>query len=460
MKEIINLTDMYWLIENDNEYMDTNGCRYKSLTNTQKHILNKTYFFVMQKETKSITLHAYQISTDEDESSITFKQNEVVCVTYKDKMIHEDKNEKEIMAVYKNSINPEIFISFVTYIMAGKPCYEKFMSWVEFTILDIREGINERLYVMLFHLMRKNQDGIISELLSKNMMAILYDFIFFSNKRELQMEESRNLLRLAQDLEDLTFPYLKLNRMRGDVCETLYEVMQAYGKENTQLITKFIKTLKCMGEQSIRSMNFKHILEILKELSTIKRRMPELDFYTSVNYILKRIFTYYEDRPDPEGFLNLLKMWHDYLVMKEDEDTNYPAMLKEAHDKASENYNKNNKDISLNMYRDFKDAVEEYKDLEYEGNEYKIRTPYDPKEMFEVGSNLHICVGFYMKIVAAKKSKVLWLCNKENVPIAALEVRADQLVQAKQERNRYPDPEMEKFIKLWCTKKDLSIVSF
>ncbi|WP_373261948.1 PcfJ domain-containing protein [Hungatella hathewayi] len=462
MKEIINLTSVYLIFAINDEYLDSNGCHYKKLTSPQKKVLNKKYVFDMQNEKDTIVLKAYQIFIDEDESSITLKKAEVMNYRYEKKSMQDVEHKEDIIRVYKNSLNPEVFISFVTLIMADKPCYEIFMEWTAFTVSDVHEGIKEELYILLLNLIEKNQDGIISELLLKNMMAILYDFLYFNKKNgTLHLNEYHILLKVAQNFENLTLRNMKVNYVQGEVCEAIYRLIVAYGNENTHIISKFIKTMIKMGEKSRRDTNYyKSILEILRELSTLKNQMPELNLYTNINYILKSMFKQYEDKPDPEGFLNLLKMWLDYLTMKENDEPVYPSVLKEAHDDAIEKYNRRNDDLSLETYHDFKDAVKGYKDLEYENRKYKIRIPNDPHEMKEVGKNLHICVGYYVLSVARKNSKILWLCNKEDIPFVALEVRDNQLIQAKAECNHHPGYEINEFIQLWCRKKGLIITSY
>ena len=216
-----------------------------------------------------------------------------------------------------------------------------------------------------------------------------------------------------------------------------------------------------MGEQSRNDKKYyKCILEILLELSTLKNHLPVLNLYTNINYILKRMFKYYEDRLDPEGFLNLLKMWRDYLIMKEDDDDIYPSNLKEAHNEATKGFYNRNEDFSLNVYCNFKNAIKCYKNLEYESNGYKIRIPRDPCEMKKVGKNLNICVGAYVSSVAEKTTKILWLCNINDIPIAALEVKGNRLIQAKAAHNSRLTYEMEQIIKSWCSKKELVIASY
>lgn len=462
MKEIINLAGIYLIAAIDDGYYDSNGCFYKKLTNSQRNVLSKKYIFDIKKEKDSMSLRAYRIFIDEDESSITFNKELVISYIYKEKSIQNIEKIEEITLIYKDSLNPEVFISFVTLIMADKPCYEKFMEWTVFTISDVHEGIKEELYILLFNLIEKNQDGIISELLSKNMMAILYDFLYFNKKsKALHMNEYHSLLKVAENFENITLCNMRINYVQGEVCETIYSLIMAYGNENADLISKFIRTMIMMGEQSRSDKKYyKCILEILWELSMLKTHLPVLNLYTNINYILKRMFKYYEDRLDPEGFLSLLKMWRDYLIMKEDEEDIYPSNLKIAHDEATKEFYNRNEDFSLDVYCNFKNAIKCYEDLEYENNGYKIRIPRDPCEMKKVGKKLNICVGAYASSVAKKTTKILWLCNRNDIPIAALEVKENQLVQAKMANNHHPNYEVEQIIKSWCKKKELIIASF
>lgn len=462
MKEIINLAGVYSITAIDDGYYDSNGCYYKKLTNSQKNVLSKKYVFDIQREKDSIALMAYRILIDEGESSVTFKKEVVISYRYKEKSIQNIENKEDITLIYKDSFNPEVFISFVTLIMADKPCYEKFMEWTVFTISDVREGIKEELYILLFNLIEKNQDGIISELLSKNMMAILYDFLYFNKKsKDLHMNEYHTLPKVAENFEKITLGNMRVNYVQGEVCETIYNLITAYGNENADLISKFIKTMIMIGYQSRSDKKYyRCILEILRELNILKNQFPILNLNANINYILKRMFKYYEDKLDPEGFLNLLKMWRDYLIMKEDEDNIYPSNLKEVHDEATKEFYNRNEDISFDVYYNFKNAIKNYENLEYEKNGYTIRIPRDPCEMKKVGKNLHICVGAYVSSVAEKTSKILWLCNRNDIPIAALEVKENRLIQAKAAHNSHPTYEMEQIIKSWCSKKELVITSY
>ena len=87
MKEIINLAGVYLIAAIDDGYYDSNGCFYKKLTNSQRNVLSKKYIFDIKKEKDSMSLRAYQIFIDEDESSITFNKDLVISYIYKEKSI-------------------------------------------------------------------------------------------------------------------------------------------------------------------------------------------------------------------------------------------------------------------------------------------------------------------------------------------------------------------------------------
>lgn len=136
MKKVINLTNVYLIVNVGDEYYDTNGCFYRKLTISQRALLNKQFYFSMENNENISTITAYQVYIEESESVLSFNKKEVMKFEYKEKSLHTIKDDGEIKTVYKNALNPEIFISFVTAIMADKPCYEKYMEWLEFTITE------------------------------------------------------------------------------------------------------------------------------------------------------------------------------------------------------------------------------------------------------------------------------------------------------------------------------------
>ena len=361
--------------------------------------------------------------------------------------------------VYANSLNPEVFISYVSMMIHQKDYYENFMDWLEYTITD-RNGLNENVYIYIFYLFVTGHDGIIPELLKKNMKKTLYDFLHFHYKERVIESECHAMIKISECMEEEFFDgFVRLYKTNEDYGFPLIrDILYNYGKESLDSITKFIKSMKMIHDNSLfQKKAYEQTAEILRTLCNINIAIPEHTFDSNVNYILKMVFKNYEEKISIEGFLNISKMWEDYLLMKDIRDEDYPDSVKESHDRVQKAYKGTR--ISKEVLTTFPEAVKEYKYLEFENSNYEVRIPKSPVEMAEVGDKLKICVGTYTTAVAKKKTQVLWLCE-HNERIMALEVRNGKLIQAKTQGNHYPNAAEEEFIKEWCKEKMIDIVSY
>lgn len=146
-----------------------------------------------------------------------------------------------------------------------------------------------------------------------------------------------------------------------------------------------------------------------------------------------------------EGF-NLLK---DYVSMSEELGYNfdkYPDSLKRAHDVKMVNYNAIKSTLDD---KKFITRVEEYKELEFENNDFIIKTPDSVQDLVEEGSKLSHCIASYKNNIINGRSLIFFLRKKDNPeePYVSIELdKYHRLVQERAEFNVEPDGEALKFI--------------
>lgn len=453
-----NKSGKYAIIEVEDGYIDANGCYYRKLTEQQKLICGKMYFYDIFKSKDWVVLSIKKIVTKTEEGKVSF--DEVIVANYLFKNGYLCGNQTiDFSHVLANSLNPEEFISYLALILSKKGCYEEFLDWLDYTRVD-RNRLKEDIYVYVFYAFVTKYDGIITELLKKGMKKTLYDFLRFYYRERDAGTQYHAAIKISECMENEFFSgYSRLGNTDDSYGFSLScDILNRYGKENLDSVLKFIKSMKKIHETSLfQKKAFEQTAEMLRVLCNISIAIPGSAFNKNVNYLLKMVFKNYEEKISLEGFLNVSKMWEDYLLMKEYEDEDYPDSIKESHDRVQKICK--GRKISKEILTMFSSAVKKYEDLEFKDNKYQVRVPKSPAEMREVGDKLENCVETYTTAVAKQKTQVLWLCECDE-KIMALEVKNRKLIQAKTKGNHYPNAEEEEFIKKWCKEKQIDIVSY
>lgn len=465
MMKVKNETNIYCVIEMGDMYIDTNGCYYKNLTSKQMELANKKYYFEISKNEESITLSANQIILKVVNDEIVIKKQTAARYTYKGKQLITEVKAEKLDKIYKYSINNVEFLSFLTLILMDKPYYDQFVEWMTFvnSVSNIRRE-EDKKYLLVFKLFLNNQDGIIAELLSKNMFGTLYDFLYYRSNKVMSNTEYHMIFKLAYVLESKYRQYLLGQSLvkdeAGTFIELLEKIVDAYGKEPMSSILKFIQILNKMNESTDDDRIYKLIYEILVTLYYIKDEIPNSKFDENINYIIKKIFRDYEGDISLNGFLHIAKLWLDYLIMKNVFDPTYPKQLIKDHNKLAQKMNSKTGISCSEMIINFRIATKRYKELEYASETHRIRIPNNIEELKEVGKRLHNCVGSYADAIISQRSKILWLCKDDNIPIVAIEVNNHDVVQAKRCGNNEPYKEEADFIQIWCEEKELNFISY
>ncbi len=109
----------------------------------------------------------------------------------------------------------------------------------------------------------------------------------------------------------------------------------------------------------------------------------------------------------------------------------------------------------------FSRSVDKVRHLEYEENDFMIKTPKTADDLTTEGKILHHCVGSYRKAVSEGRTNILFLrkTTEPEKPYITIEVQDDTIQQIHGKYNQTPcstSREMS-FVSRWCENKDLHL---
>lgn len=239
-----------------------------------------------------------------------------------------------------------------------------------------------------------------------------------------------------------------------------------YLRENDNISLYEIKQIKSALKKEVNPNNFKELMEIVKDESSISNLCGTLELFTELTkkyqYTnMKRLALYLfrelrmnQGIQSPQSGATLLR---DYVRMStalEQEFDKYPKSLKKEHDITQMNYKVT---LSESKKTAFTMAVKHYKEFEYKKGEYSIITPSEMQDLVKEGSDLSHCVASYVDSVIDNKCKIFFLrkTNALEESLATVEVRGENVRQAKGYANRSLRKEEKDFIAEWAKKKEL-----
>lgn len=158
-----------------------------------------------------------------------------------------------------------------------------------------------------------------------------------------------------------------------------------------------------------------------------------------------------------------LMLWRDYLNMSQEIHVNlndrtalFPNSLKLEHDRV---VRKSDSMRNKQSEKNFKEAVEKYKFLEYSNEKFLVKVPDSQEELFEEGRVLHHCVGSYVRTISNGSTFILFIRSQEapDAPLCTVEVRNSHIIQARTRFNQPAAsvPGVAKFMREWRLEKKL-----
>ena len=205
------------------------------------------------------------------------------------------------------------------------------------------------------------------------------------------------------------------------------------------------------------------------QFSRIKEVMDQLKGW---GYDMKRVMDYlFHDLP-MQGLSQKMAgaecheivLLRDYARMMVEMDRRYdryPKSLKMSHDIAAKNYRVQRSQILAGKYEKVKEGLKKY---EWEHGEYVVIVPPTMCSVVQEGASLNHCVASYVDGMVNGEYAILFL-RKKDAPeksLVTLQVRDDQVSQARGQSNRAPTREeqeiIEKFVASLAKQKELDLV--
>ena len=152
--------------------------------------------------------------------------------------------------------------------------------------------------------------------------------------------------------------------------------------------------------------------------------------------------------------------YHDYIRFCKDLDYDltddfilYPRDVKDAHDRASEMFDKKKAQAyNEKIAAQYEDLVSQYQMSE---GGLVVIPPKTAAEIVEEGQKLHHCVGGYVSRVAKSECTILFLRKEEqpDTPFYTMELREGEVKQIRGDGNCDPTPVVKAYMELWKKEK-------
>lgn len=143
------------------------------------------------------------------------------------------------------------------------------------------------------------------------------------------------------------------------------------------------------------------------------------------------------------------------------EPEKYPRSLKKEHDLASMNLAIISTGENKTKFVE-KVTSEDYTNLAYENEKFKIVIPSGPQALADEGTYLTHCVGNYVEDVINGHCKIFFLrhAKTEDLSLVTVEVRGKRVIQASGFNNRKLNVSEKEFVIEWCEKRELQNSAF
>lgn len=475
MKTVISkIGDLPLSIVYDDIVYFVDGTAYKrKINNFSKNELSVNYT-ELQENCDFFNLNLNQTVVDVNDDILIIDKKTILNLIF-------DKKSKKLKIEGKGfSEGLDIYLKNIKILDMLSP-YEK-RNIRKFAILILKE---ENIYQEIINCLTMNNIEIdyfylnlIKVYLTDNgtLLKYILKFELFDFLSEILLSElNTNILNEVNKInEQIINKFCVLFKSyKADYFKTILSANSNFNKNEMELLYKFTEMnfkLNTIFPDINSEGSFKIILDRLVEIKLLCD-----DFTKVLDTITKELFKNYSLYKLNEVITN----YRDYLMMLDEfknldelqelDMTRYPKNIFSAHDKIlnkikvlrAESGN-SRKDIDIHQIIEFKNAVNNYKNLEYKNDDYEIITPKTPSDLIHESDKLNHCVDSYISAVASKKSKILFCRKVENISESymTIEIVGSELVQSKKHTNTYPNDIDIAFLREYCSAKNLIISAY
>lgn len=438
-----------------------------------KKYFKKNYTLYMRKYENCLLI--YHLDYIVDNGNIIFSEKPLLKILKKHskkvkKLVYEildenffDSNFDVIVFLEKNiysndclltNYNKYLFESFILELLEESYFFEGILEYNE------KYSLNERFFFKVLEIYLNNQE---------NLLEFIFKFKLFNSFNEL-LNNKISLSNFIIDKEKQKVCYSLLMFIKENMgIEILEEInsISMFSNDEIKLIeiffSKCFKMFESMGCKPSKIFEFS-IPEIFEILTHTKLVKQTLDYY------VEQLFSKFWFIESVDFFKNYI----DYLriasyIQELDKEYTYsyfPKDVQSEHNKTSLKYTnlikKDNEGYTIKEIKEFKSTVSKYINLEYSNDEYSVIVPKTISDVINEGDKLNHCVAGYVKLILDKKSQICFLRKNDNKEISylTLEIKNNNIFQAKKFNNQLPNSEDIEFIKEWSNIKGLKIKQF
>lgn len=482
MRNVTNVLKERVLVCIDNVYYDSWGGIYfdipkRYLDIPKINIDSKQRYLAFEIIDESLML--FEICCDFDDNQVYFKRN--LLTSY----IYESDNKKLYSSMDNINFNMDEVLfgmeeleRFITNILSK----ESFFNTLVKNKLIVFDEISIK---NLFFIYRNGMNHLIELFAEKKLFNILAIIINAKSKVLLNLKEKNwqcilPILSSIEKINDeeiinvLSAEFYNNRENLPSILEITSSFIETFNKQDVQQITRFIEVLNIACKEKRYSYQQDYLLDrrIIKVLNILENinviGYVNKDLNKILNYLVKSIFNTYQCELRLKDIIEYLSLYADYLNMREDINDEtmelYPTFLKKSHDNLINILNNNKDSIRLTNEEkiSFIKNSKSAKIYEYENDKYIVKAPRNYFELLNEGKELNHCVGSYAKLVARGNTNIMFVRYKveESISFMTLEIKNNQIIQAKKKGNNYPNDEEIKFLEEYAKSKGLTIVRY
>ncbi len=298
------------------------------------------------------------------------------------------------------------------------------------------------------HIMQVISSEILTDMCRHNVMTNMRDPDWFI---PYWQQNSKLFIRLHK-----LFPSLTDRNKYQPSIPVIYWLEKKYG---TNEALYFAEQLVQSGIRSISMSYYGYYDGVPKDISPLTELLAG-DYNLNLRRFIDYLFFDLYRQGYPSIDHSFLTEYADYLKMQMTFygkiREKYPEHFKSAHDVMAL---KVNLAKETEQCKDFEAQAETIRDLAYQGGQYCVLIPTQPKDLADEGINLSHCVGDYISRVASGECHILFLRRKTapEESLVTLQLTGTSIVQAQGRNRRSITKEERQFLNRWGLEKGVEI---
>lgn len=431
------ITELFVYNEEDKMYYNQFGLKRKSVLSFETIFCEwGNYFFDISNDN---VLNIYCIKVEKNSDVIIFDKELFGSFVYNedyDELFCEDNN-MQVRYMFKSlNYNKQIVYQFVQNMYVKN----KFADWLlDNKIYCLDENAINILLIYYYKvnkyfpvLIENGLNGYVEDMFNGNI-----------NSETLEKKITKNIIFIAKNAKINVVYAIKL--------------VEKYNFNDLNMLIKLLKHINCLDERVFEELCFMDGLNLCGFLNYFVKALFVLDIIPISSNCIPPVGVH-----SVRNFFSLYRDYFNLVSIEEDADL-YPDNLSIAHDAAIERRNYMQKKSNYeNIEESFSNAVKEYSYLacKIDGfDDFEVVVPKNPYDLVQEGKILHHCVESYIHTVSNKNTKICMI-RKDKEPYMTVEIRGEEICQAKKKFNALPTSDDEKMLKQWCLQKKLTIVNY